>query len=168
MIVPRAKNFIYFLKSLFWPNSIWDLSSPTRDRTHSPCIGKHRVLTPGPPGKSQAKNFKYWACHFLSLSFPGRQQGSCSLLLIVGAALWLTTGSHVGHTFAQCKMNYWSFKSLRIFATFKPSSGRKSFRFLFLWGSVDCKLFGTTDSVVYFNFESSLASFNRKGFIKGI
>ena len=50
----------------------------------------------------------------------------------------------------------------------KPSSGRKSFRFLFLWESVDCKLFGTTDSVVYFNFESSLASFNRKGFIKGI
>ena len=147
---------------------MWDLSSPTRDWTSSPGIRKHRVFTPGPPGKSQAKNFKYWAFHFLSLSFPGRQQGSCSLLLIVGAALWLTTGSPVGHAFAPCKMNYRSLISHRIFAAFKPSSGKKSFRFMFLWGSVDCKVFGTNDSVVYFNFESSLASFNRKGFIKGI
>ena len=32
---------------------MWDLSSPARDWTRAPCIGKHRVLTTGPPGKSQ-------------------------------------------------------------------------------------------------------------------
>ena len=38
-------NFLAMLHSL------WDLSSPTRDRTHTPCIG--RVLTTGPqPRKS--------------------------------------------------------------------------------------------------------------------
>ena len=25
---------------IFWPPGMWDLSSPTRDRTHSPCIGR--------------------------------------------------------------------------------------------------------------------------------
>ena len=31
---------------------MWDLSSPTRDWTCSPLWWKHRVLTPGTPGKS--------------------------------------------------------------------------------------------------------------------
>ena len=24
----------------FWPQGMWDLSSPTRDQTHAPCIGR--------------------------------------------------------------------------------------------------------------------------------
>ena len=38
-------------------HGIWDLSSPTRNKTHTPCIG-NRVLPTGPPGKSQ-KKMKY-------------------------------------------------------------------------------------------------------------
>ena len=29
-----------FLKSFFQPRAMWDLSSPTRNRTHNPCIGR--------------------------------------------------------------------------------------------------------------------------------
>ena len=35
-----------------WLWGMWDLSSPTKDRTCIPCIGSE-VLTTGPPGKSQ-------------------------------------------------------------------------------------------------------------------
>ena len=35
------------------PGSIWDLSSPIRVWTYAPLQWKHRVLTTGPPGKSQ-------------------------------------------------------------------------------------------------------------------
>ena len=35
---------------VFWPQGMWDLSSPTRDQTRTPCID--RVLTTGLPGKS--------------------------------------------------------------------------------------------------------------------
>ena len=40
-----------FFNFLATPHGMWDLSSPTRDRTHDPCIGS-RVLTTGPVGKS--------------------------------------------------------------------------------------------------------------------
>ena len=36
----------------FWPQGMWDLSSSTRDQTHTTCIGTRRVLTTGLPGKS--------------------------------------------------------------------------------------------------------------------
>ena len=56
-----AKIFIEFTTILFlfyalvfWPQGMWDLSSPTRDRTA--CIGSE-VFTTGPPGKSPNKIF---------------------------------------------------------------------------------------------------------------
>ena len=43
------ENIIFFF---FWPHSMWDLSSLTRDQTCILCSGsKRRVLTTGPPGK---------------------------------------------------------------------------------------------------------------------
>ena len=27
----------------FWSRGMWDFSSPTRDQTHTPCIGRHRL-----------------------------------------------------------------------------------------------------------------------------
>ena len=33
---PRTSTFIFYY---FWPSSVWDLSSPTRDRTRARCIG---------------------------------------------------------------------------------------------------------------------------------
>ena len=48
-------DFFSFLIYLFWWKGIWDLSSPTRDPAHIPCIGR-RILNhwttgevPGPP-----------------------------------------------------------------------------------------------------------------------
>ena len=32
-------HFMYFYFFFFWPYCLWDLSSPTKDRTHAPCIG---------------------------------------------------------------------------------------------------------------------------------
>ena len=44
------KVFIEFVTTLLlfyalfcWPQGMWDLSSPTRDRTHTPCIGKRSL-----------------------------------------------------------------------------------------------------------------------------
>ena len=31
--------FVFFFL-IFWPRGMWDLSSPTRDGTHAPCIGR--------------------------------------------------------------------------------------------------------------------------------
>ena len=52
-VLPGKPQCGQFLKSLlkllqycfcfmifFWPQGMWDLSSPTRDRTHNPCIGR--------------------------------------------------------------------------------------------------------------------------------
>ena len=33
-------NTVSVLCLVFWPRGTWDLSSPTRDRTHTPCIGR--------------------------------------------------------------------------------------------------------------------------------
>ena len=38
---------------------MWDLSYPTRDRTHTPLQWKRGVLTAGPPGKSLINYFKH-------------------------------------------------------------------------------------------------------------
>ena len=31
---------LLFYVLVFWPQGMWDLSSLTRDRTHTPCIGR--------------------------------------------------------------------------------------------------------------------------------
>ena len=44
--------FFLFVCLFVWLQSMWDLSFPTSDRTHPPCLGR-RNLNPGPPGMSQ-------------------------------------------------------------------------------------------------------------------
>ena len=53
----------------FWPQVIWALRSPTRDRTFTPCIGTGKVLTTRPPGKSPY-TFFFFRFHYLILSCP--------------------------------------------------------------------------------------------------
>ena len=40
-----------------WPKGMWDFSSPTRDQTCTPTL-EGKVLTNGPPGKSQKPTWK--------------------------------------------------------------------------------------------------------------
>ena len=43
-----------FMFLVFWPRGMWDLSSPTRDRTHTSCIGRrspNHCATKEVPGK---------------------------------------------------------------------------------------------------------------------
>ena len=51
--------FFFFL--VFWPRGMWDLSSPTRDRTHTPCTGRqsfnHWTTRDVPPVLPLAKRF---------------------------------------------------------------------------------------------------------------
>ena len=64
---PFSKSFTEFVTILllfhvlvFWPWAMWDLSSPTRDRNHTPCIGR------GPPGKfldHQGSSLKLYLKH---------------------------------------------------------------------------------------------------------
>ena len=35
---------LLFYVSFFWPRSMWDLSSPTRDRTHTPWVGRRSLF----------------------------------------------------------------------------------------------------------------------------
>ena len=34
---------LLFYVLFFWPQGVWDLSPPTRDRTHTPCIGRRSL-----------------------------------------------------------------------------------------------------------------------------
>ena len=34
---------LLFYVLVFWPRGMWDLSSPTRDRTRTPCIGRQSL-----------------------------------------------------------------------------------------------------------------------------
>ena len=34
--------FLFYVL-VFWPRGMWDLSSPTRDRTHTPCTGRRNL-----------------------------------------------------------------------------------------------------------------------------
>ena len=51
---------LLFYVLVFWQRGVWDLSSPTRDRTHTRCIGRRSTaLTTGPPGRSHVlMNFR--------------------------------------------------------------------------------------------------------------
>ena len=49
----RANKTISFLFVLAMLYGMWDLSSPTRDRTCAPLQWEHGVLIIGSPGKSQ-------------------------------------------------------------------------------------------------------------------
>ena len=49
---PPATDLCSFLFCLAAPGGMWDLSSPTRDRTQAPLQWKCKVLTTGPPRKS--------------------------------------------------------------------------------------------------------------------
>ena len=57
---------LLFYVSVFWPWGMWDLSSPRRDRTCMPAL-EDKVLTTGPPGKSQ----HHTSFHFLP--YPGKR-----------------------------------------------------------------------------------------------
>ena len=48
--------FLFYVLT-FWPQGVWDLSSPTGDGTHTPCL-EGELLANGPPGKSR-KCFHY-------------------------------------------------------------------------------------------------------------
>ena len=34
---------LLFYVLVFWPRAMWDLSSPTRDQTRTPCIGRRSL-----------------------------------------------------------------------------------------------------------------------------
>ena len=63
----------YVLDFFFWLQSLWYLSSPTRDQTCVLCIGGE-VLTTGPPGKSPQYNlqqpfFRILICFTFAIKF---------------------------------------------------------------------------------------------------
>ena len=63
-------NLELILKIFFWLHcgSMWDLSSPIRDQTHTSCIGNIGVLTTGPSGKSL--ELVFWSTYGHSCIVP--------------------------------------------------------------------------------------------------
>ena len=45
-------QYCLFYVLVFWLQGMWDLRSLTRDGPHTPCVGRYKVLTIGPPGTS--------------------------------------------------------------------------------------------------------------------
>ena len=43
VIIEFVTILLLFYVLVFWPWGMWDLSSPTRDQTHTPCIGKRSL-----------------------------------------------------------------------------------------------------------------------------
>ena len=56
-----VKTLLLLYGLVFWPQGMWDLSFPTRDRTHTPCIRKwslnHWTSRKVPPSSSEALFF---------------------------------------------------------------------------------------------------------------
>lgn len=50
VFIECATVLFLFYVLVFWPQGMWDLSSPIRDGTVTPCIGR-KVLNIGPPRK---------------------------------------------------------------------------------------------------------------------
>ena len=49
--------FLLFHVLVFWPQSMWDLSSLTKNQTHNTPAMEGEVLTSGQPGKSLQHHF---------------------------------------------------------------------------------------------------------------
>ena len=43
VFIELVNNIASVLCFRFWPRGMWDLSSPTRNRTHTPCIGRQSL-----------------------------------------------------------------------------------------------------------------------------
>ena len=43
VLVEFVTILLLFYVLVFWPQAMWDLSSPTRDRTHTLCIGRRSL-----------------------------------------------------------------------------------------------------------------------------
>ena len=52
VFIESVTILLLFYVLVFWLQGMWDLSSPTRDQTHTPAL-EGEVLTSGLPGKSQ-------------------------------------------------------------------------------------------------------------------
>ena len=53
-------SFVFYVL-LFWPQGIWELSSSTKDRTHTPCVGRQSLShwpTRGDPQKIKSEGRK--------------------------------------------------------------------------------------------------------------
>ena len=50
VLIEFVAILLLFYVLIFWPQGMWDLSSPTRDGTHTPCL-EGEVLATGLPGK---------------------------------------------------------------------------------------------------------------------
>ena len=68
---------------------VWGLSSLTKDCTRIPCIWKHVVLTPEPPGKSPEVTFFFFNSTDLFIWGRGGYSllGGLSLFVALGPAL---------------------------------------------------------------------------------
>ena len=67
----------YVLFVFFWPQDMWDLSSPTRDRTPDPWVGEAlggEVLITGPSGK-QLKPFLNPGASMIAVSWRKTLKG---------------------------------------------------------------------------------------------
>ena len=51
VLIEFVAILLLFYVLIFWPQGMWDLSSPTRDGTHTPCL-EGEVLATGLPGRS--------------------------------------------------------------------------------------------------------------------
>ena len=40
VLIEFVTILLLFYVLVFWPRGMWDLSSPTRDRTRTPCFGR--------------------------------------------------------------------------------------------------------------------------------
>ena len=67
---------LLFHVSFFWPWGKWDLSSLTRDWTHTATL-EDEILTTGPPGKSHILfHSKRWCCESATLNMPANLENS--------------------------------------------------------------------------------------------
>ena len=99
------KVFIEFVTILllfhvlvFWPRGMWDLSSPTRDQTHTPCIGR--------------RSLNHWTAREVPCykAFKGR---------LLSGVIWCVSGSRKAWFWWRVGGGVFIFHSSVIFGIFK-------------------------------------------------
>ena len=149
---PFFKGFIVtilflFYVFVFWPCSVWDLSSPTRDWTHTPCIGRqslnHCTARKIPPllEVCWALPLVYWD-KILSFCFGGWSGGKEHKLIRTFFFFFWTIKS-TGNLFLELLYILLDTKNFIIVIPFdsvletKSCSSFPLFHFMFLWENLN-------------------------------
>ena len=125
--------------------SLWDLSYPTRDRTHPFLHWKPRVLTTGPPGKSPI--FFFFFCDHLSASDNPGTIPRVYVCRHISAMRWTVGLAFKGKVVIHSKTNFEN-KNVKKFFEFRWNTSNESLDWSYSVMFLNFNLSSVTENVI--------------------